>query len=131
MIDKITSVVKTENEATAQAVETAIAEIGDGNKIVTTEEEQEALYIVKSILSEFVPMKRLTAKDTETYFGILLDGNIRKWICRFVIKPSKITLQLPGEGKEIIKIQLTELEDIYLHKAALIEVLNGYLPAVK
>jgi len=131
MIDKITSVVKTENEATAQAVETAIAEIADGSKIVTTEEELEAFYIVKSILSEFVPMKRLVAKDTETYFGILLDGNIRKWICRFVIKPSKITLQLPGEGKEIIKIQLNELEDIYLHKAKLIEVLNGYLPVVK
>jgi hypothetical protein len=36
-------------------------------------------------------------------------------------------MTLPGEGKEIIKIQLSDLDEIYQHKAELVKVLTGYL----
>lgn len=32
-------------------------------------------FIVKVLLREIVPPERLIHKDTESYFGILLDGN--------------------------------------------------------
>lgn len=127
MIDKITTVVNTEKDANAKENETALAELTDETKIVTTEEELEAFYIVRSLLGEYVQIKRITPKDTETYFGILLDGNTRKWICRLQIKASKIWLQLPGEGKDIMKIQLAEIEDLYKYRSDLKGVLDRYI----
>lgn len=131
MNDKITGALYAESKAVEQEKEAALAKHIDESKVVTTEAELEAFFMIKSILSEYISTKRLIAKDTETYFGVLLDGNIRKWICRLFIKTSKIWLWLPGEGKDIIKIQLMELEDIYQHKSELIHVLCGYLPDSK
>lgn len=129
MIDKITTVVNTEKDANAKETESAIAEQADESKIVTTDEELEAFYIVRSILGEYIPMKRLVSKDTETYFGILIDGNTRKWLCRIQIRSSRIWLQLPGEDKETVKIQLDEVEDLYKYKAELKASLDHYLMA--
>ncbi len=72
-------------------------------------------------------MKRITPKDTETYFGILLDGNTRKWICRLQIKTSEIWMQLPGDGKEILKIQFAEIEELYKYRAELKGALDRYV----
>jgi hypothetical protein len=52
------------------------------NKIETTNEEIEAYYIIKNILKDNVEFSRIKYKDTESYFNILLDSNVRKWVCR-------------------------------------------------
>lgn len=38
--------------------------------------------IIKSILRKVVDSNRIDYRDTESYLGILLDDNNRKWICR-------------------------------------------------
>ena len=50
--------------------------------IVTTEEETEGYNIVKAIVRTEVDAKRIVARDTQSYFGILLDDNNRKPIAR-------------------------------------------------
>ena len=59
------------------------------SNIVTTSEELEAFYLVKSILHGVIEINRLSYKDTESYFSILVDGSIRKWVCRFDLNGSK------------------------------------------
>ena len=49
--------------------------------------------IVKSILRQVVDSSRIAYRDTASYFGILLDDNNRKWICR---------IQLEGSEKHIV-----------------------------
>jgi hypothetical protein len=87
------------------------------NGIVTTDEELEGFFIVKSILAEVVPLERVADRDTKSYFGILLDDNNRKWICRlhFNSKTNKY-LGLHIEDKKEEKIKLEKIEDIYQHK---------------
>jgi hypothetical protein len=51
-------------------------------KVVTTEEEIVGYHIVKALLSGVVDPERVTGRDTVKYFGILLDDNNRKPICR-------------------------------------------------
>jgi len=80
-------------------------------KIVTTEEELEAYFIIKNILSDVVPIKDITYKDTESYINILYRGNTRKWICRLQLSPAKKMLFVPSEDKKTINKYL--LEDIY------------------
>ncbi len=86
------------------------------NEIVTTEEELEGFYIVKSILAEVVPLERIVARDTKSYFGILLDDNNRKWIARLHFNRSNKYLGIHTEDKKEEKFLLSRLEDIYKYK---------------
>ena len=58
------------------------ADIPDSNesKIVTTEEELEAYFIIKNLLKDVVDLQGITYKDTESYINILYKKNTRKWI---------------------------------------------------
>ena len=86
MNDRIISALKTDAEKQAPVeVETASTpapEPQKGTSIVTTSEELQAYYIIKSILYGKIQIDKLSYKDTESYFGIIYDNNIRKWICR-------------------------------------------------
>ena len=85
-----------------------------------------AFAIVKSILRKSVSASRLVYRDTESYLGILLDDNNRKWICR-IGTDKKLSMMIPDEDKKVTKINLDSLDDIYNHSDALLNVLNRYL----
>ncbi|MGL6115631.1 MAG: type I restriction endonuclease [Cetobacterium sp.] len=101
----------------------------------TTQEELEGLGIVKSILIEFLgnEISRVEYKDTISYFGILLDGNIRKWICRLRFNTENKYIAFPevdangNKTNKEIKYLLNGLNDIYNYKNLLKESLDLYI----
>lgn len=95
--------------------------------IVTTEEELEAYFIVKNLLSGIVDIHDITYKDTESYINILYRANTRKWICRLRLTGAQKTLIIPDENKNDIKYQLQDIYELNQHKDALIAVLQRYL----
>lgn len=92
-------------------------------KIVTTEEEIEAFFIVKSILRETTDPKRISYRDAQTYFAILLDDNNRKTICRLYLGAKKYLAVLDTAKKEI-RHQLSSIDEIYNHAGLLIDTIN-------
>ena len=92
--------------------------------IVTTQEEMEGYYIVKSILAEKISLSRVIARDTKSYFGILLDDNNRKWICRLRFNTSQKYISLHEAEKEEIKYPIEKLEDIYSFREKLILIIE-------
>lgn len=98
-----------------------------GSNIVTTEEELEAYFIVKSLLSETVDVHDITYKDTESYINILYKNNTRKWICRLRLTASNKTLIIPDEDKKEQKYIINDIYEIPKYKELLIGVLNRYL----
>lgn len=98
-----------------------------GPNIVTTEEELEAYFIVKNLLSDAVDIKDITYKDTESYINILYKANTRKWICRLRLTDKQKTLILPGEDKKECKYALDDIYNLLQHKEALMAVLQRYL----
>lgn len=80
--------------------------------IVTTEEELQSFYIIKSILCDTVDIKRVTYKDTINYFGILIDGKVTRWICRVYLKEKVKYIIVPND-KENIKYNINEIDDLY------------------
>jgi len=83
MNEKIKNALETDSkkeEIVEQKIQTEIE--GTESKITTTEDEIECYYIIKSILKDVVDFNRITYKDTESYFNILIDSNVRKWVCR-------------------------------------------------
>jgi len=96
--------------------------------ITTTVEELEGYYIVKSIIREIVDPNRIAHRDTQSYFGILLDDNNRKPICRLYFnRPQKKSLGLFDEQKNESWVRLEGLNDIYKHSERLKQTVLGYL----
>lgn len=97
------------------------------SKIHTTYDELNAFAVVKAILRKKVPGSRITHKDTERYFGVLLDGNTRKWICRINLDSKNKHIILSDENKEPVRYELNSIDDIYDLEDQLLESLEKYL----
>lgn len=95
--------------------------------IVTTEEELEAYFIIKNLLSGIADMHDITYKDTESYINILYKANTRKWICRLRLTDTQKMLIVPDESKNETKYQLQDIYDLSQHKDTLTAVLQRYL----
>ena len=105
----------------------SIEEIKEENKIVTTIDELNSYAIVKSILRKEVEPQRIVYKDTESYFGILLDNNIRKWILRINLNSRNKHIIIPSEDKKKIRYDIETIDDIYNYENEIIEALKRYM----
>lgn len=104
-----------------------IDENTDGPRITTSDEEIEGSQIVKAILRELIPASRIAFRDTQSYFGILLDDNNRKPLCRLHFNSSNKYIELFHNGKDNgEKKLLSSLDDIYTHKTELLATVKNY-----
>ncbi len=83
------------------------------NGIETTEEEMDGFYIVRAILHEVVDVSRVIHRDTKSYFGVLLDDNNRKPICRLRFNTSQKYIGVFDDQKAETKHAIQGLNDIY------------------
>jgi hypothetical protein len=100
------------------ATQTASADVAAENAaepaIVTTEQELEGYYIIKSILRSVVSPKRVYMRDAQSYCAILLDDNNRKPICRLRFNNSnKLCIGLFNERKEEERVFIEVVDDIH------------------
>jgi len=130
--DLITERLKTaltkEDEATKEQAgkKEAIPNIETDNKVETTEEEIEGFLIVKSILRQKNDIKRITYRDAQSYFAILLDDNNRKTICRLYLNGNKKYLVVLDQNKKEVKNEIKSLDDIYTFSDQLLEIVDNY-----
>lgn len=144
VIDKFKSIVKKSftgfvNDIVNQKISSALTPEADEqpndtpildeqkSKIVTTEEEMEAFYIVRGILAGTIPIEDVVYRDTESYFGILYQDNNRKPLCRINLDTKNKQLLIPDENKNFERIYIDSLNDIYSYKNKLITVAKRYL----
>lgn len=91
----------------------AHAEQLDGG-IVTTPEELEGFSIVKAIACSEVKPDRIVARDSQSYFGIILDDNNRKTIARLWFNQKKQKyIGLLDSDKVETRHAIGSVEDIY------------------
>lgn len=103
-------------------------DIGRDNGIVTTEDELTGYMIVRAIVSSEIPLDRIYSRDTKSYFGILVDNNNRKPICRLKFNgKSKKYISLLDENKAETSYEISRLEDIYMYADELREAARRYL----
>ena len=83
------------------------------SRIVTTEEELEGFYTVKSIVREVVAPDRIGHRDTISYMSVVLDGSSRKPICRLHFNSARKYLGLFDEERNHERIEIEGIDDIY------------------
>ncbi|AQP47540.1 restriction endonuclease [Tessaracoccus aquimaris] len=84
-----------------------------GDDIETTLEEMDGFNIVRAIAVSDVQVERVVARDTKSYFGILLDDNNRKPICRLHFNRQQKYLGLLDEAKVEERFAIERVSDIY------------------
>ncbi|MFS1513672.1 type I restriction endonuclease [Chengkuizengella sp. SCS-71B] len=94
-------------------------------QVVTTEEEIEGYATVKIIVSDQVDPDRIFYRDNLSYCNVLLDDNIRKWICRLGFNGSNKYIQFNDEDKTNVYIE--NLSDILNHKERLKNVVKKFI----
>lgn len=72
-------------------------------KIITTAAEMKLLSILKDMLSGVVCPNEVIAKDTESYYTVLYQGKVNRWIVRYVGDRAKPLAYFPIELTELHK----------------------------
>lgn len=91
--DKLSAALKSTSESKAvneEILEVEVAATEDLDlRIVTTDEELESYAITKVILQETLNSERIFYRDNRSYFNILIDNSIRKWIVRVFFEKNR------------------------------------------
>lgn len=95
--------------------------------VVTTDKEIEGFQIVRAIVCSDVSVARVVGRDTQTYFGVLLDDNNRKPIARLWFNRDKKYLGVLDENKSETRLPIETPQDIYQHADALRKTVASYL----
>ena len=119
---KISSALTTESDVKEEITEEVEEDVVE-SKIITTQDELDAFYIIRAILSEFVPINDIIYKDTERYFGIFYK-NLRQTLCRLYMNAKNKSLMIPDKDKVYAKYELGAVSDIFKYKEQLISSLN-------
>lgn len=92
----------------------------------TTLEEIEGFQIVRAIVASELSWDRVASRDTKSYFGILVDDNNRKQICRLHFNRAQKYLGLLGENKAETRVPIAAVGDIYEHADELREAARRF-----
>lgn len=111
----IAGAISESTEPQPQQIEPApVEEVSNEPKVVTTEEELEGFYLVKSILHNVIQANRINYRDRESYFNILIDNNIKKVICRLYFnRADKKKIGIFNADKEENIHPIDTIDDIY------------------
>lgn len=95
-----------------------------GDEIVTTPEELETYSIVKVILKDLIAPNRVFYRDNRSYFNILIDDNIRKWLIRVYFNENRNYIKLNDNQRTTI--EFNEPIDLINHKDIIIKTAEQY-----
>ena len=103
-----------------------IAENDEKSKVDTTIEEIEAFNVIKAILRQKFDVARIVARDTQSYFGVLLDDNNRKPLCRLHFNAKQKYLGLFDEAKKETRYPINSIDDIFSYSDQLLYLTSVY-----
>lgn len=108
-----------------EAIDQAEKQKVETSKVETTEEELEGFMIVKTILRQKIAATRISHRDAQSYFAILLDDNNRKTICRLYLNGSKKYFVTLDEAKKEVKNEINTLDEIFNYSETLFQVIDS------
>lgn len=95
------------------------------DEIVTTPEELEIFTLSKLILKDLVTIDRIYFRDNKSYFNVLLDDNIRKWILRFYMNKNGMKIEFNDGTKKVIEV--SSPLDVTNHTDKIIQIVSNLL----
>ncbi len=103
-----------------------IEERDEADRVLTTLEELEGYHIVRAVVRSVVDAKRIVQRDTQSYFGILLDDNNRKPICRLHFNRTQKYIGIFDEEKVETRHPISSIDEIYDYSDRLKKTVGYY-----
>jgi len=116
--------VEVPNAGASTAAEAKVEDAED--RVITTLDELEGFHIVKAIVRTAVDAKRIVHRDTQSYFGVLLDDNNRKPVCRLHFNRGQKYIGIFDKDKAETRHPITSLDEIYGFAEQLKETVGYY-----
>lgn len=123
--ERLKSALATDQQKAEEIEKEELTAPNEENKVQTTAEEMEGFYIVRAIVCAKVKVTRIAHRDQQSYFGILLDDNNRKPICRLHYNGKRKYVSFFDTGKEE-KVEIESSSQLYEHASRLIAVIDNY-----
>lgn len=101
------------------------------NDLVATQDEIDGFNVVRAIVCSVIDINKVFQRKTKSYFGILLDDNNRKPICRLHFNGSKKYIGIFDKDKTETKHLLEHINDIYKRDHELRETINFYMTNIE
>ena len=124
--DRLTSALSKESEKAQEKTESIDEALEETTKVNTTEDEMDAYRIVVAILRRRLAIDRIVHRDTQSYFGVLLDDNNRKPLCRLHLNGGKKYIGIFDQDKKETREPLNTVDDIYGFEAQLLKTVDYY-----
>lgn len=126
--DRLKSAIGPEVHIKSEAMPSVEEEVPSdkASKIVTTEEEIEGFNVIKAIVRQKVSVERVAHRDTQSYFGVLLDNNNRKPICRLHFNGKQKYIGLFDEEKKETRHPIESIDDIFKFDNELLKIVGSY-----
>ena len=82
--------------------------------------------IVKTILRKDFNASRITYRDAQSYFAVLLDDNNRKTICRLYLNGNKKYFVTLDEQKKEVRNEINTLDDIFSFSDLILKIAESF-----
>ena len=123
--ERLKSALATDQQKAEEIAREELTTTEDESRVQTTAEEMEAFYVVRAILCSKIKVTRVVHRDQQSYFGILLDDNNRKPICRLHLNGKKKMVSFFDSGKEE-KLPVESASSLYEYASRLIKTVEIY-----
>ncbi|HCN59600.1 MULTISPECIES: type I restriction endonuclease [Mammaliicoccus] len=115
----------TENKVEVKNVENLTKVTKTEDLIVTTPEELESYAIIKVISSDTIDTQRVHYRDNRSYFNILIDNSIRKWLTRIYFTKNRNYIILNDDHKTTL--EFNEPIDLLKYKDEISKVIEKFI----
>lgn len=92
-------------------------------EVITTPAELEVYTVVKMLAKDVITPDRVYYRDNRSYFNVLIDDNIKKWVLRYRSNSKKSTIEIRDKGTFPVSTPL----EVANYSKDILEVIKSFL----
>ena len=113
-----------ETKVTTEVVKTEVEDVESVEyEVMTTPAELEVYTVVKMLAKDVLTPDRVYYRDNRSYFNVLIDDNIKKWVLRYRSNSKKSTIEIRDKGIFPVSTPL----EVANYSKDIIEVIKSFL----
>ena len=113
-----------ETKVTTEVIKTEAEDVESvEDEVITTPAELEVYTVVKMLAKDVITPDRIYYRDNRSYFNVLIDDNIKKWVLRYRSNSKKSTIEIRDKGIFPVSTPL----EVANYSKDIIEVIKSFL----
>jgi prophage lp2 protein 6 len=113
-----------ETKVTTEVVKAEVEDVDSvEDEVITTPAELEVYTVVKMLAKDVITPDCIYYRDNRSYFNVLIDDNIKKWVLRYRSNSKKSTIEIRDKGTFPVSTPL----EVANYSKDILEVIKSFL----